>query len=170
MNSKTIEELKTEYRKVTEIANRKPLSKTKLSEVLDESDIPPFVTPGLILVEMLQEALGMFETTLKNETEAGRVRSKGEKIVTSVLVAPLTIPMIVGSVVCAGLATVVEIPVAVPTLIAASIQASVNKNYNKRIGKARLRMKELETQIKEMEASKQTNKIETTEQTIDIEL
>ena len=86
------------------------------------------------------------------KTEDGRVRGKGEKaILNGLSKVGAGCGYIVGGY-TAAIVGALTTPISLPRLACCGIKSAINKNYNKRIEKARNKVKELEGQLKTLDA------------------
>ncbi|MBQ8424907.1 MAG: hypothetical protein IJX17_02665 [Clostridia bacterium] len=143
------EKLEKELAEVKEIAGRDLLQNTTFREVYLDSDFPPYCLSLLAFDSLTEDAA--FEP-VADKTEDGRVRGKGEKAILNGLSrVGAGCGYVVGGYTALFVGALTT-PISLPRLACCGIKSAINKNYNKRIEKARGRVKEIESELKTLNA------------------
>jgi len=141
------EKLEKELAEAKEIASRELLQNTTFKDVYLDSDIPPY---GLSLLAFDSITQDTTYEPVADKTEDGRVRGKGEKAVLNGLSRVGSACGYVVGGYTAALIGALTTPISLPRLACCGIKSAINKNYNKRIEKARVKVSELEKELKSM--------------------
>ena len=152
------EKLEKELAEVKEIAGRELLQNTTFRDVYLDSDFPPYILSALAF-DSLTEDMRDFEP-VADKTEDGRIRGKGEKAVLNGL---SRVGQVCGYVVggyTAAFIGALTTPISLPRLACCAAKSAINKNYNKRIEKAKVRVSEIEKELKSMESQNEQSQQE----------
>lgn len=151
------EKLEKELAELKEIAGREKLKNTTFADVYNSYDFPPYALAAVTFYGIAEDVMD-FEP-VADKTEDGRVRGNAEKAFLNGLgrvgqgcgyaVAGYT----------AAFVGALTTPIALPRLAGCAAKSAINKNYNRRIDKAKVRVAEIEKELKEMNAAEQAQEM-----------
>ena len=134
------EKLQKQIEKVKKVAERKPIEVTKLKELLEQYDLPPY---SFTVLAFEKYGVEVYET-FAEEPENGRVRGKIETGIMKTLggisagaMTAITVPFVAA----------LESVFALPILGGTAIQSGIYNNYNKNIEKAKSTVTKLEQEL-----------------------